>query len=147
METEPGEASCLKCLKLSEGSPCSSESGNEDSTRQPTCTAFPTLRYLRWPQTPENCFPPTSHPTPPSTFSGLSSQLFNLNIFLLEIALKAGSFVPGRGKGMTFPGPLKAAVVVVAVVAVVAEVLGALLCSAVPWLAQRWGQVWKALAF
>lgn len=86
---------------------------------------------------PGELLSPHPHPTPPSTFSGLSSQLFNLNIFLLEIALKAGSFVPGRGKGMTFPGPLKAAVVVVAAVAVVAEVLGALLCSAVPRLAQR----------
>lgn len=75
-------------------------------------------------------------PTPPLVFF-LLTELFNLNTFLLEIALKARSFVPGRGKGMTFPEPLMAAVVVVAAVAVVAEVLHALLCSAVPWLAQR----------
>lgn len=93
---------------------------------------------------PGELLPHHHHPTPPSTFSVLSSQLFNLNIFLLEIALKAGSF---EGKGMTFPEPLKAAVVVVAAVAVVAEVLSVLLCSAVPWLAQKRGQVWKTLAF
>lgn len=113
METEPREAGCLRCLKLSEGSLCSPESGNEDSTGQPTCMLSPSSGSQRA-SDPESCFPPHTH-----TFSVLSSQLFNLNSFLLEIALKAGSFVPGNGKGMTFPEPLKAAVVVVAVVAVV----------------------------